>query len=64
MIAQPISVEMTLLWTLLVLAVLMPIVLLFVIAKSAQVLAEQTRILQGLATQLAVMDARQQNPNE
>lgn len=56
---------MVLLWLLIVLAFLKLAILLFVILRLVQVQAEQTRILQGLATQLAVMDARQQNfPNE
>lgn len=59
------SPEMVLLWLLIVLAFLKLAILLFVILRLVQVQAEQTRILQGLATQLAVMDARQQNfPNE
>ena len=59
------SVELSLLWVLLVLAVFKLAVLLFVIVRLVLVLGEQTRILQGIATQMAVEDARRQaSPNE
>lgn len=59
------SPEMVLLWLLLILAFLKLAVLIFIVARQVQVLNDLQRILQGIATQLAVQDARQQAyPNE
>ena len=51
--------ETALLWLILVLLILKLSIWIVVIARFTQIQNEEIRILQGLATQIAVMDARQ-----
>jgi hypothetical protein len=47
-------------------ALLMQVLMSLALARMTQMMGEQNKILQGIVTQLAVMDARQQvnHPNE
>jgi len=53
--------ETALLWLILGLLILKLTIWVVVIIRFAQIQSEEVRILQALATQIAVMDVRQQN---